>query len=178
MKQLKFIFSGIILVVSLILLFDKLFTPQPIQIYLSSGQVITAETADYFSLTETLLFIVCAFLIGMTSTYLFYSDTFVSRGSLGEKDSQVSKLGKGERQNVSNVSSAINKYDVILSLLKEDEAKVFHFLKQENTIVYQNKLARHLDLSKVKMTRILSRLEKKNLIVRERAGMTNIIKLK
>ncbi len=169
MKRLKVIFAGIILIVSLILLFDRLFTPQPIQIYLESGQAVITQTADYFSLTEVLLFIACAFLIGMTSTYLFYLDKVSFQNFSEKKNLTDFKQGKEE---------AVNSHESILPLLKEDESRVFRLLHQEKGNLYQNKLARELNLSKVKMTRILSRLEKKNLIVRERAGMTNSIKIK
>ncbi len=73
MKKFVSIIAIIVLIVSLVLLFDKLFTPQPIQIVLESGQEVTTQAADYFTLTEVILLIVCSFLIGMTATFLFYN---------------------------------------------------------------------------------------------------------
>jgi hypothetical protein len=82
MVRFRVIFSVIILIVALFLLFDKLFTPQPIQITLESGQEITTSTADYFTLMEVMLLIICSFLIGTASTYLFYNAN-ATNGSKG-----------------------------------------------------------------------------------------------
>ena len=73
MPKFTIIVSIVLLIAALVLLFDKLFTPQPIQITLQSGQEVTTSTPEYFSLTEVLLMIVSTFLIGTAATYLFYN---------------------------------------------------------------------------------------------------------
>ncbi len=167
MKKLARIASIIILIVSLFLLFDKLFTPQPIQIVLESGQEVTTQTADYFSLTETILLIVCAFLIGTTVMYLFYTT---------ENNTEKSEL-KVAAVDVKSTFSLPN-YSQILPLLKDDEKKVIQALQEEKGVMLQNRLVLRLNISKVKVTRLLDHLEQKNLIVKERHGLTNNIKLK
>ncbi len=157
MKRYFAIISVIVLIASLILLFDKLFTPQPIQIVLQSGQEITTQTADYFSLSEAILLIVCAFLIGTTATYLFYNADGV----------RIPRLHKKEGKS----------YDSILPLLKDDEKRVVIALRDANGEMLQNKLVVKLNLSKVKITRVISSLQSKNLIVKERNGLTNNIRL-
>jgi len=161
MNQFKIILAVVVLTASIILLFSKLFTPQPIQIILETGQEVTTQSSDYFSLDDVLLLITSSFLIGLTATYLFCnSDTSNVIRSL-KKDK---KAGKG--------------YEMVIPLLKGDEKKVFSELLNSNGEMLQNALVLKLGLSKVKMTRILYSLENKNLIIKERHGLTNKIKLK
>ena len=59
-----------------------------------------------------------------------------------------------------------------------DEAKLFDIIVQGNGLVFQNELVEKMALSKVKITRLLDKLEAKALVERRRRGMTNIIVLK
>jgi len=156
MRRFSLIIAVIILFVSLFLLFDKLFTPQPIQIVLQSGQEVTTQTSDYFTLTETILLIVCSFLIGTTATYLFYNSDSVTL---------LRQPKEGGR------------YDAVLPLLREDEKKVVIALRDSKGEMLQNRLVLKLNLPKVKMSRVLTSLERKRLVVKERSGLTNKIRL-
>ena len=69
-------------------------------------------------------------------------------------------------------------YDKILPLLKTDEKLVIKALRDNNGEMQQNKLAVKLGVSRVKATRILYRLEQKNLITKSRHGLTNMVRLK
>ena len=162
MPRFKIFISIVILIAALVLLFDKLFTPQPIQITLQSGQEITTSTAEYFSLYEVLLLIISAFFIGTAATYLFYNSdrakTIIARSNTPE----------------SNVSV----YNNILPLLKTDEKRVIKLLLEGGGEMQQNKLALKLNISKVKATRILYGLEQKGLITKQRHGFTNMVRLK
>ena len=162
MPRFRIFISLVVLIASLVLLFDKLFTPQPIQITLQSGQEITTSTPEYFSLTEALLLTISAFLVGTASTYLFYN----------------SDRAKILNQKSNTPESNVNVYDAILPLLKTDEKQAIKLLLENNGELQQNKLAVKLNISKVKATRILYGLEQKNLITRERHGLTNMVRLK
>jgi uncharacterized membrane protein len=159
MGRFKIILAVAILISSIVILFSKLFSPMPIQITLETGQEITTQNPQYFALSEVLLLVVSSFLIGGTVTYLYYKSDI-----------------KGK---VSNMISNGNGGDpAILKLLKTDERKVFLALHHARGEMLQNALVKKSGLSKVKVTRILSRLERKGLVLRERHGLTNKIKLK
>ena len=162
MVKFTIILSIVVLIAALVLLLDKLFTPQPIQITLQSGQEITTSTADYFSITEVLLLIISAFLIGTAATYLFYNS---------DREKKIS-------QKTHNSESNAGVYDIILPLLKTDEKKVITSLLDSNGEMQQNKLAAKLGISKVKATRILHGLSQKDLIIKERHGFTNMVRLR
>lgn len=63
------------------------------------------------------------------------------------------------------------------SKLDTEERKIYNILKNNNGI-YQSDLIKETGLSKVKITRVLDKLESKGIIERRRRGMTNAIFLK
>jgi uncharacterized membrane protein len=65
-----------------------------------------------------------------------------------------------------------------LAGLDKDEKKVIEFLQNENGAVFQRTLMEKLGVGKVGMTRLLDKLEAKQLIERKRRGMNNIVLLK
>ncbi|RME54845.1 MarR family transcriptional regulator [Candidatus Woesearchaeota archaeon] len=62
--------------------------------------------------------------------------------------------------------------------LSDEENNIINILKKEHGSIYQSDIIKETGLSKVKVTRILDKLEGKKLIERKRRGMTNIIILK
>lgn len=160
MKQFKIIISIVILIASVSVVFNQLFTPQPIQIILETGQEIVTQTTEYFSMLQVLILISASFLIGSTAIYLYFkSETEDFLKSLGEKK-EVEK-----------------KYEMVIPLLRGDERRVFREIIDAKGEMLQNALVLKTSLTKVKMTRVLASLEKKKLIMKERYGLTNKIKL-
>ncbi|MBU2561737.1 MAG: hypothetical protein KKD17_05550 [Nanoarchaeota archaeon] len=158
MKQFKLVMAMVVLVSSILLLLMMLFTPQPIQITLETGREITTESMEYYTLTKVLLLVSSAFLMGSMSIYLFYNADI--------------------RNGILPASRADAQYGAVLNLLKGDERRVFLTLTESKGEMLQNKLVSKLGLSKVKVTRVLAGLERKSLIVKERNGLTNKVKLK
>ena len=69
-------------------------------------------------------------------------------------------------------------YRNILDNLDEDGKKVFEEVIESKGEIFQSKLVEKIGLNKVKITRILDKLEGKGLIERKRRGMTNVVILK
>ncbi len=63
------------------------------------------------------------------------------------------------------------------SKLDTEERKIYNILKNNNGL-YQSDLIKETGFSKVKITRVLDKLESKGIIERRRRGMTNAIFLK
>lgn len=162
--------SIVVLLFSLFFLFNKMFTPQPIQIVLESGQAITTSTSEYFTLVEVLFLAVCAFLIGASAMYLYFNSNDDTPLNHAKAESASSPI-------VSSVHNFEKIFERLMPLLKHDERKVISLLKDSNGSILQNDLVLKLGESKVRVTRMLASLEAKQLIVKERHGMTNRIKL-
>ena len=64
------------------------------------------------------------------------------------------------------------------SMLSEEERFVYGLLKAGSGSKYQSDMIRETGWSKVKVTRVLDRLESRGLVERRRRGMTNVILLK
>jgi len=62
--------------------------------------------------------------------------------------------------------------------LDANEKKVINILQSENGAIFQNTLMEKLEIGKVGITRLLDKLEAKQLIERKRRGMNNIVVLK
>lgn len=66
----------------------------------------------------------------------------------------------------------------LLEKLDVDEKKIVELINGKEGSMYQSDVMKELELSKVKVTRILDRLEGKGILERKRRGMTNIVILK
>ncbi len=102
-----------------------------------------------------------AFLILAIGLYLFLSET----------------QGIAKAALASAVSSASLPKETLDKMSAEEKA-VYDAVKQTEGSAYQSDLIKATGFSKVKMTRILDRLESRGVIERKRRGMTNIVVLK
>jgi len=68
--------------------------------------------------------------------------------------------------------------EVNLSKLDEDEKKIYDLLKSKEGSIYQTDLIKETDFSKVKVSRLLDKMEQRGILERKRRGMTNIVVLK
>ncbi len=62
-----------------------------------------------------------------------------------------------------------------LNGLDEGERQIMDLVLQRDGSVYQSELIKELKLSKVKVSRLLDKLEGKGLVERKRRGMTNVV---
>ena len=70
------------------------------------------------------------------------------------------------------------KRKVNLENLDSEEKKIIKIIQDENGAIFQKTLMEKLNMGKVGMTRILDKLEGKQVIERKRRGMNNIVVLK
>jgi len=66
----------------------------------------------------------------------------------------------------------------LVKTLKKDEKRVFELISESDGVIFQSELVEKTGFPKVKVTRILDRLEGKNLLERRRRGMSNVVVLK
>jgi len=65
-----------------------------------------------------------------------------------------------------------------LSALESDEKKIMEILEDNKGSVFQSEIVKRLGYSKVKVSRVLDKLEQKGLVERKRRGMANLVVLK
>ncbi len=66
----------------------------------------------------------------------------------------------------------------LLKSLTRDERKIFEIINNSGGAVFQSELIEKTGFSKAKVSRILDKLEVKNLVERRRRGMTNMVVIK
>jgi uncharacterized membrane protein len=69
-------------------------------------------------------------------------------------------------------------YSKIMKKLNSDEKLILETIINAEGTIFQSDLVEKTDLSKVKVTRILDKLEGKGILERRRRGMTNVVILK
>jgi len=69
-------------------------------------------------------------------------------------------------------------WNKILNGLESDEKNVYAAIKDAGGLIFQNELVEKTGYSKVKVSRILDKLEVKGFVERRRRGMSNIVVLK
>ena len=79
---------------------------------------------------------------------------------------------------IKRVKQKPRKRRIDTSKLDKDEKRVIKLLQEEGNAVFQRDLMEKLEIGKVKTTRLLDKLEAKQLIIRKRRGMNNIVVLK
>jgi len=72
----------------------------------------------------------------------------------------------------------VNRVNRDYSKLEGDEKHIVDLLKGHDGSMYQSDLLKELGFSKVKLTRVLDKLESKKVIDRKRRGMTNLVVLR
>lgn len=91
----------------------------------------------------------------------------------------VLMLSKEEKQIVTKtIKEKIEKKGINISGLNAEEKKLISIISEANGSIFQSELAEKSGFDKVKVTRILDRLEGQGFIERRRRGMTNIVLLK
>jgi uncharacterized membrane protein len=155
--------SAIVLIISVLLLIDRLLAQGPVQLILENGKAVPVEGASYFSLNEVLLFIIAAWLGGMSFLYII----------LSSKENETPGSEQIETEIPENKSTAM----VAAEILDGDEKILFQKIV-DNDGLLQRELILNTDFSEPKVSRLLDKLERRGLILRKRDGMGNRVMLK
>lgn len=95
----------------------------------------------------------------------------------GKEEKIVTKI-KTVKQQIEPKNINKENYQKIMKELNNDERLIFEKVIESNGSIFQSDLVDKTNFTKVKVTRILDKLEGIGLIERKRRGMTNIIILK
>ena len=155
--------SAIVLIVSVLLLIDRLLATGPVQLILEDGRAVPIEGASYFSLNDVLFFIITAWLGGMSFLYIVISS----------KEKEVPGLNGNTPEIAENKNAAL----LAASMLEGDEKTLLQQIIDSNDIL-QRELILKTGFSEPKVSRLLDKLERRGLILRRRDGMGNRISLK
>lgn len=155
--------SAIVLIISVLLLIDRLLATGPVQLILEDGRAVPVEGASYFSLNEVLFFIITAWLGGMSFLYII----------LFSKEKETPEL-KGDIAGLPEIKSTA----ILAANILEGDEKVLFQKIIDNDGILQRELVLKAGFSEPKVSRLLDKLERRGLILRKRDGMGNRVLLK
>jgi hypothetical protein len=95
----------------------------------------------------------------------------------GKEEKIVTKI-KRLKQQIEPTRISKENYKKIMSSLNSDERRVFEKIIEAQGTIFQSDLTDKTNFAKVKITRILDKLEGRGLIERKRRGMANVVILK
>lgn len=155
-KNVGFLIVGIALVIMIIIL-----------LFNSGLKDIVDQTCDHGSSCtmfdtislQTNLSLVLAGLVFIIGLFLIFSK-------------------ESEKIIIKKIKVLKKKKKIDFSELDSKEKRVIKILEREGGAFFQRSLMEELDIGKVKMTRMMDKLEAKQIIERKRRGMNNIIILK
>jgi uncharacterized membrane protein len=153
--------SAIVLVISVLLLVDRLLATGPVQLIMENGKAVPVEGVSYFSLNDVLFFIITAWLGGMSFLYIVL---------LSKETPAIKEDIKATPENKNTSLLAAN-------LLEGDEKTLFKEIL-DNDGLLQRDLILKTGFSEPKVSRLLDRIERRGLVIRRRDGMGNRILLK
>jgi len=79
---------------------------------------------------------------------------------------------------IKTIKEKTPKIKIDLSKLEKDEREVVKILMYEGNAIFKRDIMEKLNIGKVGMTRLLDKLEAKQIIIRKRRGMNNVVVLK
>jgi uncharacterized membrane protein len=135
----------------------------------------------WYGLENIILGIAGAFLLGLGVTYAALGENHqvTSTKPEGAGEDVIPKaasdmVGSESKEGASNGGEVEG---LVLRLLDGDERRMFLALKDAGGESLQKDLIEKTKMSNAKVTRVLDRLEDKGLIVKERHGMTNKVRI-
>lgn len=93
-----------------------------------------------------------------------------------EKPREIIRIKRVKEPSIENIR--LKEKEKNLKLLNSEERKIYQTIIDAEGTIFQSELVDKSGFDKVKVTRILDRLEGKQLIERKRRGMSNIVILK
>ena len=160
---------GIIAIVLLLLAVTVFFYNRTLN-DLAANSCTDAAVCPHEKIVETQNIVIAALLIviiGMAG-WLAYS-AYSKKSDGKEETTEAAGTITKERYKPRKVDA---------SALDDEEKKVLAFLQQRRGSVFQSELQVHTGFSKVKVSRLLDKMEQKGIIERKRRGMANLVVLK
>ena len=159
--------SSIVLIISVLLLIDRLLATGPVQLIMEDGKAIPIEGASYFSFNEVLLLIITAWLGGMSFLYIIQFS----------REKETPDISVKEGKEITEIPESKSSALMAANILEGDEKILFQNII-DNDGILQRELVMKTGFSEPKVSRLLDRVERRGLIMRQRNGMGNRVLLK
>ena len=192
-ERTKLIISAGILILAGIISVSTLLQDAPVVIQIEGESFKIIEIPYSYTTGEAYLLLISGFFSGLAlcqillslGIYPFihknihesYSDINLKTKDNSQILQSAEKTESSDWEESAESATSPDMKKVLLMALEGDEKKIVRTIVDNNGQVLQNELVNRLDFSKAKTSRILSNLEKKGIISKQKYGLTNCISL-
>ncbi len=162
-KIVGFIIIGMSIVIGIIIWAFNRALSEIVSSSCSHGESCPMWGSINFHTTVSVIIMILVLLIGF---YLVF---------FGREEKIVTKIKKVKQSEASGDKARKEHYAKLIKTLGADEKAVLQPVIDNEGTLFQSELVEKTGYTKVKITRILDRLEGKGIVERRRRGMTNVI---
>jgi uncharacterized membrane protein len=183
----NYLVSGL-LVLSALILVNKLLLPTTIQIMVQDGSSTLKEIPNIYTINDSVIIAVSSFFLGICVFYLLsIKSELESTGAINQTSGSIlmyspvpgSNAGyepEYKMENQPRNEPDKEKIESLLNLFKGNEQRILKELFHAGEI-NQAELAARADIPKSTLSRLLADLEKRGLVIRYENGMSKKVKL-
>jgi hypothetical protein len=173
------VLAGTVLIVAGVIVTSMLLVARPSIIQLNDGTFRIIELPYTYTRNDAYILVVCSAIGGMMLAYiliiLFAEKSEVKSNVTVEKPVEIPAHGSAVLTHVNSVKDDVRLIDAVLTALEGDEKELIKQIANHGGEILQNELVLSLNFSKVKVSRMLTNLEKRGLIIKKQYGLTNKI---
>ncbi|NJD51441.1 MAG: hypothetical protein FIB07_01075 [Candidatus Methanoperedens sp.] len=176
------VLAGAVLMIAGIVVTSLLLATKPSIIQINDGSFKILELPYTYTKNDAYVLVIGSTIGGMMLSYIFTS-LFASGKSevkdmiIIEKPVEIPVPNTDIAAIAEHVSDESLLIDAVLTALEGDEKKLVKEIADHSGEMLQNELVLSLDFSKAKVSRMLTDLEKRGLVVKKQYGLTNKVAL-
>lgn len=160
--------------ISAFILVIKVLVPTTVQIFVYGDVITLKQVPNNYMLFDITIVAIFSCILGISGSYLLFSEN-KSINEYGVTIQAHEASGDISSKEETPIASKTNT-EVLLEVMKGNEPKIMKILLERGEL-NQTELAVRADVPKSTLSRTLSDLEKRGLIIRYENGMSKMIKL-
>ncbi len=175
------VLAGAVLVVSGVIVTSMLLVTKPSIIQISDGSFKILELPYTYTKNDAYILAIGSAIGGMMLSYILTTLFATGRNEdegmiMAEKPAEIPIVQMAEAA-AEPVKEGAQLIDAVLTALEGDEKKLVKEIADNGGEMLQNELVLSLNFSKAKVSRMLTDLEKRGLVVKKQYGLTNKVAL-
>ncbi len=160
--------------VSAFVLVIKVLVPTTVQIFIQSDVITLKQVPNIYTLPDIIIVAIFSCTLGVSGSYLLFSEAkSINEHGVTIQAHEASRDISSKEE--APIASKVNT-ETLLEVLKGNEPKIMKILLEHGEL-NQAELAVRAEVPKSTLSRTLSDLEKRGLIIRYENGMSKMIKL-
>lgn len=177
-KTGKMLLAGAVLIIAGVIVTNMLFVTRPSIIQIDDGTFKIIELPYTYTRNDAYVLVISSAIGGMMLAYiltvLFAAERSGVKSNITvEKPVEIPAHDSAVPTHDNPVKDDLKLVDAVLTALEGDERELVKQIANHDGEMLQNELVISLNFSKVKVSRMLTNLEKRGLIVKEQYGLTN-----